>query len=202
MYYPVKHTMVHIKNHEGIMINHLNLSASNVIISIFNTVLIIGVTFIVAHAIMIVQALSTQIYYKRIIETTSKTGGLEKDDLYIFLNSKRISYKELDRVLRKVAESLLRGEKNEAALQNIRGLIRWFEEQEGFIEIPENIRKNLESIKQQTPESEYLVNILAMSLKDIYRTQAVKEAGQRRVNHIYGIIGVVGAILTITQLFH
>lgn len=184
------------------MINHLNLSASNVIISIFNTVLIIGVTFIVAHAIMIVQALSTQIYYKRIIETTSKTGGLEKDDLYIFLNSKRISYKELDRVLRKVAESLLRGEKNEAALQNIRGLIRWFEEQEGFIEIPENIRKNLESIKQQTPESEYLVNILAMSLKDIYRTQAVKEAGQRRVNHIYGIIGVVGAILTITQLFH
>ena len=184
------------------MINHLNLSVSNVIITILNTVLLIGVSFLVAQLIITVQTLLTQRHYKRIIEKTSKTGKLEKDDLYIFLNSKRISYKELDRVLRKVAENLLRGEKNETALQNIRGLIRWFEEQEGFIELPKEIRKNLERIKQQTPESEYLVNILAMSLKDIYLTKAVKEARQRRVNHIYGIIGVVGALLTIAQLFH
>lgn len=184
------------------MINHLNLSASNVIISIFNTVLLVGVSFLVAQLIITVQTLLTQRHYKRIIERASKTGNLEKDDLHIFLNSKRISYKELDKILRKVAEDLLLDEKNETELQNIRVLISWFEEQEGFIEIPKNIRKNLETIKQQTPESEYLVNILAMSLKDIYRTQAVKAAGQRRINHLYGIIGIGGVIFAVIQAFY
>ncbi|MBH2647869.1 hypothetical protein [Serratia ureilytica] len=184
------------------MNEHLNLSTTNIVISIVNSVVLIVFAFAAGIMLVAFQTYFTRRHYKKLIEKATKSGGLEKEDLHIFIKRKQITYIEIDKILRQLIEKKLEDSSGEQELKELRELTNWFEGQEGFIELPLNIRKNLEEIKKHSPETEYLINLLAMSLKDIYRTYAAKAAGQRRLNNIYGIIGIVGVILTIIQALH
>ncbi|CAI1024125.1 Uncharacterised protein [Serratia proteamaculans] len=141
-------------------------------------------------------------HYKRTIINSIKKNTLKKEDLYIFLKKRDITYKPLDRILRQLFESSLKNEPTSVQTHQLRDLILWYEEQEGFTEIPRDVRENLEVIQKQSPEARYQVNRLATSLKDLYRTQAIRETRLRWFSYFSGTIGIIGVIYGVIQSWH
>ncbi|MBH3017832.1 hypothetical protein [Serratia ureilytica] len=141
-------------------------------------------------------------HYKKTITKSIKNNTLKNEDLYLFLKKRDVNYKPLDRVLRQLFESSLKDEFASEHTHRLRELILWFEEQEGFTEIPRDVREHLELIQKQNPDARYQVNRLATSLKDLYRTQSLREARLRWFSYLSGIIGIMGVIYGVLQSWH
>ncbi|CAI0965786.1 MULTISPECIES: hypothetical protein [Serratia] len=156
-------------------------------------------TSVIIFAIVTV---TTSIHYKRTISIALQKNKLKNEDLHTFLNKKNITYRSLDHILKQLFEDSLKTSKSEHDIsEKLREIIHWFEEQEGLLELPKDVRTNLEVIQKQTPETKYQINRLASSLKELYRTHAQREARLRWFSYISGGIGIFGVFYGIFQSF-
>ncbi|AOV10003.1 MULTISPECIES: hypothetical protein [Enterobacteriaceae] len=141
----------------------------------------------------------TTLRYRRIIRIAIQNNKLKNEDLHIFLNKKYISYSSLNLVLKNLFEEELKKTRGDNHTNTLRDIINWYEEQEGLIELPKDIRANLEVIRKQTPESEHQINQLAASLKDLFITRQRRENRLRRFSYISGGVGIIGVLYGVIQ---
>ncbi|MFJ5498734.1 hypothetical protein ACIPUN_02175 [Pectobacterium sp. CHL-2024] len=141
----------------------------------------------------------TNLRYRKIISTSLNNNKLKKEDLHTFLNKGYISYRSLSLVLKHLFEEELKKTGIDNHADTLRDIINWYEEQEGLIDLPKDIRTNLEVIKKQTPETEYQISRLAASLKDLFITRERRENRLRRFSYISGGVGIIGVLYGVIQ---
>lgn len=171
----------------------------NILYTILYSILPLSLSVVGAVIIVVIGSIFTLRHYKKLITLSLKNESLKKEDLYIFLKRGLITYRSLDNILRRLFENSLKTDPESENTEKLRELIVWFEEQEGFTELPKDVRRSLEDIQKQTPEVRLQINRLAESLKELYRTHSQREARLRLFSYISGAVGILGVIIGVVQ---